>query len=184
VIEPPKPPPGPDIRTLTASIRAEFEAKEAIRNREHSTALAQLEQLKAEEQALLTRLSHLSSHLEQARQQLLGQFRQGAGQLILEAARKIAGDGLKNQPELLDKMVQDATDALGKKGLVLYIGAIDSARLMDALENSGIAVEVDFSIEGGLRAETTAGRLDATLETALAAVADVISQWQQTNDRL
>jgi len=170
----------PDVRTLTASIRAEFEAKEAARVKEHAAAMVRLQQLQAEEQARLEHLQQLSAELEGARQKLLGQLRFGAGQIILEAARKIAGDGLRTQPELVDRMVQDAIEALGKKGLVLHVSAEDSARLHDALSPSGIEVEADFAIEGGVRAESPSGRLDATLGTAMNALTEVISQWQQT----
>ena len=171
---------GPDVRTLTASIRAEFEAKEAARIKEHAATMAKLQQLQAEEQARLEQLQQLAGELESARQKLLGQLRLGAGQIILEAARKVAGDGLRAQPELLDRMVQDAIDSLGKQGLILYVGPEDEDRIRDALAPSGIEVKVDVRIEAGVRAENSTGRLDATLETAMNALTEVISQWRQT----
>lgn len=171
---------GPDVRTLTASIRAEFEAKETARAKEHAAGMARLQQLQSEEQAKIEQLQQLATELETTRQKLLSQLRYGSGQIILEAARKIAGDGLRAQPELLDRMVHEAVDALGKKGLVLYVSAEDGDRIRGALAPSGIEVEIDFSIEGGVRAEGSSGRLDATLSTAMNALTEVISQWQQT----
>jgi flagellar biosynthesis/type III secretory pathway protein FliH len=181
---PPKeaaPPPDPNKAAL-AAVRAEFEAKEKARVAEHAAAMAKLQQLQAEEQQRLEILKGLALELEGSRKKLLQQVRTGAGQMILEAARKIAGDALRNQPELVEQMVAEATEALGSKGLVLHVSPQNSEHLLETLKDTGILVETDFQMSGGLRAESPAGRLDASLETALVALSRVVEQWQDAQD--
>lgn len=176
--QPPPPPPTAEAKAL-AALRAEWEAKEAARAKEHAAALAQLQQVEAETQARLERLTQLCAAVEASRKQLLLQLRTGAATLILEAAHRIAGDALRTQPELLDRLVGDATDALGKEGLVLYVGSADAQHLRTALKGTGIQVDIDPRMSAGLRAESPAGRLDASMETALRALASVMDEWRK-----
>lgn len=178
---PPPPAPAPSAEAkMVAALKAEWEAKEAARAKEHAAALARLAQAEAEAQKRTERLGELCASVEQSRQQLLKQFRTGT--LILEVSRRVAGDALRMQPELLDRLVADAADALGKPGLVLYVAPADAEHLRKALKETGIRVDIDTTMSGGLRAESPSGRLDASLETALAALSSVIEQWQQAQD--
>ena len=177
------PPRAEDPQKLAqAALRAEFEAKDKARAAEHAAALAKLQAQQAEVQQQLEKLRALATELEGSRKTLLQQLRTGAGMLILEAARRMAGDGLRTQPELLDQMVSEATDALGSKGLVLHVSAQDAEHLAETLKETGILVETDFQMSGGLRAESPAGRLDASLEAALIALSKVVEQWQDAQD--
>lgn len=167
---------------MTAALRAEFEAKDAARAKEHQAALAALKQQQAEFQAQQEQMLNLCQQAEAARRGLVRQFREGAGALIFAAARRVAGEGLKQQPELLTQLVNESIDALGRQSLVIYSSEKNAEHLAAALKDSGIRVEVDAKISGGLRAESPAGRIDASMEAALAAIADVIEQWQKTQD--
>ena len=179
----PPPPPAPSAESkVLVALKAEWEAKEAARSKEHAAAMARLAQVEAEAQARLVRLTELCASVEQSRQQLLKQLRTGTGTLILDVSRRIAGDALRAQPELLDRLVADAADALGKPGLTLYVAKADAEHLRKALKETGIRVDIDTTMSGGLRAESPSGRLDASLETALAALSTVIEQWQQAQD--
>ena len=178
---PPPPAPSAESKALLA-LKVEWEAKEAARSKEHAAAMARLAQVEAEAQARLVRLTELCASVEQSRQLLLKQLRTGTGTLILDVSRRIAGDALRAQPELLDRLVADAADALGKPGLTLYVAKADAEHLRKALKETGIRVDIDTTMSGGLRAESPSGRLDASLETALAALSTVIEQWQQAQD--
>ena len=164
------------------ALRAEFEAKDAARAKEHAAAQQKLQQQQAELQQQQERLKKLATEMEASRRTMLKQLRTGAGQLILEAARRIAGDGLRTQPELIDQMVVEATEALGSQGLVLHVGTSDAEHLQESLKETGILVETDFQMAGGLRAESPAGRLDASMETALIALSRVIESWQEAQE--
>lgn len=182
---PPRPPPPPredPLKAKEAAMRAEFEAKEAARAKEHAAAMAKLQQLQAEETARLEQLKKLALELEGARKTMLKQLRAGSGQLILEAARKIAGDAMMGQPELIERMVSEATDALGSSGLVLHVAPQQAEHLLETLKDTGILVETDFQMAGGLRAESPLGKVDASLETALVALSRVVEQWQEVID--
>jgi flagellar biosynthesis/type III secretory pathway protein FliH len=177
------PPPAPSAEAkVVAALKAEWEAKEAARAKEHAAALARLAQAETETQKRAERLTELCAAVEQSRKQLLKQLRTGAGTLILDVSRRIAGDALRTQPELLDRLVADAADALGKPGLTLYVAPADVEHLRKVLKETGIRVDIDTTMSGGLRAESPSGRLDASLETALAALSGVIEQWQQAQD--
>ena len=169
-------------KAAQAALKAEYEAKDKARAQEHAAAMAKLQQLQAEELQKIEQLKALATELEGSRQKMLHQLRTGAGQLILEAARRMAGDALRDQPELLDQMVSEATEALGSKGLVLHVSSQNAEHLAEALKETGILVETDFQMSGGLRAESPAGRLDASLETALLALSRVVEQWQDAQD--
>lgn len=177
----PPPPPDPNKAAL-AAVKAEFEAKEKLRQQEHAAAMAKLQQLQAEELQKIEALKALATELEGARKTLLRQLRTGAGQLILEGARRMAGDALRSQPELLEQMVAEATDALGSKGLVLHVPPAQAEQLAESLRDTGILVETDLQMSGGMRAESPAGHLDASLETALIALSRVVEQWQEAQD--
>lgn len=177
----PPPPPDPNKAAL-AAVKAEFEAKEKLRQQEHAAAMAKLQQLQAEELQKIEALKALATELEGARKTLLRQLRTGAGQLILEGARRMAGDALRSQPELLEQMVAEATDALGSKGLVLHVPPAHAELLAESLRDTGILVETDLQMSGGMRAESPSGRLDASLETALIALSRVVEQWQEAQD--
>jgi flagellar biosynthesis/type III secretory pathway protein FliH len=178
----PEAPPADPQKAARDAIRAEFEAKDAARSKEHASALQKLQQQQAELQQQSERLKKLASEMETSRRTMLKQLRTGSGQLILEAARRIAGDGLRAQPELIDQMVVEATEALGSKGLVLHVGPLDAEHLLESLKETGILVETDFVMTGGLRAESPAGRLDASMETALIALSRVIESWQEAGE--
>ena len=184
--EPARPPvPSPDQKAAEqklATLRTELETKEAARLKEHAAAMAALKQQQAEAEAQRDRAAQLCADLEAARHVLQRQFRDGAGQLILEGARRIAGMGLRTQPELIRDMLVESIDALGKSGLILYVSPQDADSLRARLKDTPIRIESDERIEGGLLAESPAGRVDATMGTALQAISAVIDHWKESRD--
>ena len=165
-----------------AALRAELDAKDAARLKEHAAAMTALKQQQAEAEAQRDRAAQLCTELEAARHVLQRQFRDGAGQLILEGARRIAGIGLRTQPELLRDMLMESIDALGKADLILYVSSQDVDSLRARLKDTPIRIESDERIEGGLLAESPAGRVDATMGTALQAISAVIDHWKASRD--
>ncbi len=167
---------------LQAQIRAEFEAKESARVKEHAAIMAKLQQQQQELAAQQQQLILLCQQATEARKKLLIQFREGAGTLIEGAVRQIAGQAVQTQSMLLEQMVEEAIAALGRQELVLRVSARDAEFLSVELKDSGIRIEIDSEMSGGLRASSPAGSIDASMETAFAAIAAVIDHWKKAND--
>ncbi len=126
----------------------------------------------------VARLRAATEALGVTRRRLVDDIREGVGHLVLAGARRLAGEGLRDQPGLVESLVQDAVASLGRDGLVVRVAPDDLARVTRALEGSGAQVLADPAITGGCTAATPFGSLDATVDTACAALERVVAQWQ------
>lgn len=157
----------------------DFSARERHRAKEHATALAELKRQQQQHQQASALLKKAAEELERAHVRALDELRHGAADLILEAARRIAGEALRVQPALLDALVDEAVDALGTQGLLLKVAPEDVERVESVLKGHGrLTVEADPNIEGGCVASSPAGRIDATLGTAFAAIETIVHCWR------
>jgi flagellar biosynthesis/type III secretory pathway protein FliH len=174
-----------DAPVLDPELLAELEelrAREAVRTEEHAAAV---EELAAQDRAreaqvaeLLARLDRVARDVAAARDGLVAEVREGVGAVILEAARRIAGDQLHVDPRLLDAIVDQAVGALGREGLVIRLSPIDAGVVRERLRSTGISVVEDPSLAAGAICEGPSGRIDASLESAAAAIASVLEQWR------
>jgi flagellar biosynthesis/type III secretory pathway protein FliH len=172
----PEAPTGPDP-TEDAHLQAlaTLQTAEAAREAEHAAAMVTLATTRAELEAATARLATVARNLEAERTALLGEMRAGVAALVLEGARRIAGDALQADPRLVDALVDAGVRALGHDGLVIRVTPADAERVQARLP--GMHVVADETIDGGCAVEGPAGRIDATAATAVAAVRTVLSQW-------
>jgi flagellar biosynthesis/type III secretory pathway protein FliH len=121
-------------------------------------------------------LAALVGALEDARADAIAEVRAHAAAIILEAASHIAGDALHADPALLDALVNEGADALGREGLVVRVAPVDADALRARLPS--LALVEDFSIAAGCVCVGPAGRIDASLGSAVSAVRAVLDRWR------
>lgn len=168
----PQPAPDPSVRL------AELEEREKARQVEHAAAMKAAREAEAKARQQAERLEAAARGIESARQSLVLEFRDGAAQVILEAARRIGGDALRADAALLDALVAEAADALGKAQLRVRVSPLDAEALRARLATAGIEVVEDPTVSGGCVVEGPSGRIDASVDSALASVAAVLEQWK------
>lgn len=154
-------------------------AAEARRAREHGAALAAVAERERSLAETEQRLSDIALKLEEDRTALFREARAGLADLILAAARRIAGDALRADPALLDALVDEGVRALGDEGLVLRVSEADFDRVQERLGFRSVLVVADPELDGGCTCEGPAGRIDASKATAEAAIATVLAQWAE-----
>ncbi|MDP2307105.1 MAG: FliH/SctL family protein [Pseudomonadota bacterium] len=175
---------------------AESEHLLELRAAEHAEAMELVEQEREVMKAELLRLSAATLAMEAATREmevatltleagaraleaahvtLVGELRTEAGEVIREAARRIAGDALHVDPQLLGALVEEAVAALGRDGLQVHVSPLDADTLRERMP--GLDVVEDFTIEAGCLCVGPAGRIDASLESAMVAVGAAIERW-------
>jgi flagellar biosynthesis/type III secretory pathway protein FliH len=181
--EPPPAPPEPDpelvarIEELEAALEqsaAELEARDA----EHAAAMETIAAQRKDLAQAVERVAQVARSVDAARTALVEELREGIGSVILEAARRMAGEALHADPRLIEAMVEEASRALGREGLRVRVAPQDAAHLRAALEGQGIVVVPDPRVDAGAICEGPSGRIDASLESATSAIASVLSQWR------
>lgn len=166
-----------DSSTFGADLATEFIEKERARSMEHAAALAEIERLQAREKAAAERLAQVTADFVRQRDVALSELRAHAAELILAGARKIAGEALRVDPELLTAMIGEAVDALGTTGLTVRVASRDVERVQ-AIVAAGVVVESDASITGGCIATGPSGSIDASFERAADAVTAAVRAWK------
>lgn len=170
--------------------------RDELRATEHAEAMELIEQEREAMKAKVLRLAEATAELEgstramesarrtleigaralhAAHATLVEELRAEAGAVIREAARRIAGDALHADPTLLGALVEEAVAALGRDGLQVHVSPVDAEALRERMP--GLDVVEDFAIEAGCISVGPAGRIDASLETAMVAVGAAIERW-------
>ena len=72
------------------------------------------------------RVLQVARAVDGARSQLVEELREAVGGVILEAARRMAGQALHADPRLVDAIVDEASRALGREGLVVRVAPQDA----------------------------------------------------------
>ena len=177
-LEPAAPEPDPEliahIEALETRLEAAENARKSVAAATEARERAQGTQLKE----ALARLEAVTRDVEGARSRLVEEMRQGVGVVILEAARRIAGEQLRVDPRLLDAVVEEAGRALGKEGLVVRVAPADVELVQARMQAAGVTVVGDAAITGGAICEGPSGSIDASLDSATAAIASVLEQWR------
>lgn len=167
-------PPAPDP---LLGERQRLERADHDRTAEHQRRLADLDRALAAAKAEEQRFAGLCEQMDGLRTQLLVELRAAAGELVVSTAARIAGDALRTEPELVEALIDEAVSALGEDGLVLRVCPMDEARLRLALGDRKIQVVGDPDVRAGCIASSPVGRIDATLDTAVAALRDAAAVW-------
>lgn len=168
------PPVAPDP---LAGERQRLERVDQDRAQEHKRRLAELDQAIAAAKAEELRFATLCGQMDTLRTKLLAELRSAAGELVVSTAARIAGDALRTEPELVEALIDEAVSALGEEGLVLRVCPMDEARLRLALGDRKIQVVGDPDVRAGCIASSPVGRIDSTLDTAVAALRDAAGVW-------
>lgn len=155
------------------------ELEDRERAREHAEAVAELERLQARERAAAERLGELAAEFARLRDGLVQEMRAHTATLVLQLARRVAGEGLRTQPELLDAMVRDAIDALGPGEVLVRVSPEDEPRVRATLTGSGVRVEADPSVAAGCVSKGALGTIDASLDTAMASAEVAVRAWSE-----
>ncbi len=176
--EVPEPEPDPELIAHIEALEARLEEAENARKTAVAAAEARERAQGAKLTEALARLEAVTRDVEGARSRLVEEMRHGVGVVILEAARRIAGDQLRVDPRLLDAVVEEAGRALGKEGLVVRVAPGDVELVQTRMQAAGVSVVGDPQITGGAICEGPSGSIDASLDSATAAIASVLEQWR------
>lgn len=164
--------------TVPAALPPAPDPAAVARERAHAEAMASLAAAEAEARAAAAALKEAARVLTGMRGALLEEARAGTAAVVRAAACRIAGDALHTDAGLLQALVDEAIRALGKDGLVVHVSPSDADMLRDVLGDSAVEVVEDFGVEAGCVFEGPAGRIDASIESAVAAVNAVLDQWK------
>lgn len=156
-----------------------FAESEALRAREHAMLLAELEAERKRVRDSAARLGQLAGELVRLRAQAIQQLRDGAGPLMVEGARALATEGLRAQPELLARLVDDACELVGRVGARVFVNPADAERLSELLAPS-IEVVADPAVQAGCVCEGPTGKVDRRVEAGAAALAAESAAWRDT----
>lgn len=184
---PPEPPPvdarpdaSPEPRSKLIEaeelLRARFEKADRERAAEHQTAMEAIQLELAAAQAERMRLSTLADGLVALRTALLQEMRAHTVDLVVTTSERIAGAALRTDPALLMAMIEDAAGMLGEE-LTVRVNPEDEARVREALGDRTIKVLPDFAVRAGCVAHSASGRIDASLDTAVAALRASAEPW-------
>ncbi len=180
----------PDIATeapaaLTAAtaaareIESSFHERERIRAEEHGQLLADLELQKAKTKASNERLGQLAGELVRMREAMVAEVREHAGAMMLLGARRLAGEALRGEPELLESLIRSTVDGLGGGAVVVRVNPEDAARLGATLGDD-VRVVGDTSIHAGCIAQGDHGTIEATVDVAAGSLLAEVQAWKRT----
>lgn len=167
-----------EVPQVVVPLPAGPDPRDLARERAHSAALASLAAAEAEARSAAGTLREATESVRAMRRGLVDEVRATTAAVILEAARRIAGDALHADPALLNAIVDEAVRTLGRDGLVVRVAPVDGERVRKALGAGDITVVEDPTITAGCVCEGLAGSIDASVECAVAAVAAVLEQWK------
>lgn len=172
------PPASVEVPAGPTILPEEVEALRHAHAREVAALHSELGRARAESHAAIEELNRLAGSLTALHTSLLIELRAHAADVIIATATHLAGEGLRVQPELLDTLITEAIAALGMDGLVLRVSIADEARVRAAFEPQNVRVLADERVSAGCIAQGTAGTIDASLDTAFAALTAAGAQWQ------
>lgn len=162
--------------------RAEREAMERAereREAEHQRLRAELDKATGTARAAAERFVALAEELAGLRRSLVAELRAQATEIIVETAVRIAGDALVVDTSLVDAMIEEAIAELGDADLTLRLSPEDAERVGPALSARKVRVLADPGLRAGCVASGPRGQIDASLDTAVAAVRRTAAPWSQ-----
>jgi flagellar biosynthesis/type III secretory pathway protein FliH len=177
---------GPAVDTAAAATAAAAAAAAAL---EAATAAAtaareaaeieaeRLAEVRAAFEVEVERARAFAEALEAAQSKLVREIRGEVAQIVLAAARAIAGEALHADPLLLDAMVSTAVEAFGRDGLVVRVAPADAPGVR--LRHPELEVREDATLEAGMVATGPAGSLDASFGRATTAIEDALARWRE-----
>ena len=132
-----------------------------------------------EVRATAAALSSALLQLQALRSQAVRAAAADVGVMVTQLARRLVGDSLALHPDALPGLVDGAVSQLpDDDDLVIRVAPDDVSRVRDALDDRfEERIVGDPAIRAGCRVETRHASIDATLDTAMAAVEGAIKAW-------
>jgi len=127
-------------------------------------------------QTVLTHYHQSLTNLDEVRDRMLSQMQLDILDLVLHTATKVIHTELQANPQVILTMVKEAIQTLKqRKNLTVYLNPDDHVHVMaisEAEKQSWLGTQVQLESDprlsrGSFRIETTAGELDANVETQL-----------------
>lgn len=126
-------------------------------------------------------MKSLGTELAELRRQLVARTASEVGDVVLAVARRVVGDALALHPEALANVVSGALEQLPLEDeLTVRVRpeAVEAIR-GNLGEREGLAVVSDDTVTEGAVVETRYGRVEATLDTAMAGIEEAVRAWQE-----
>jgi flagellar biosynthesis/type III secretory pathway protein FliH len=174
--DPTPPEPRPKLVEAEELLRARFEKADRERAAEHAAAMEALHTARAEAEAERDRFTTLAEELGQVRAALIQEMRGHTVDLVVLTAERIAGAALRTDPELLLGVIEDAIGSLGDE-VTVTVSPDDEARVTAAMAGRPIRVVADIAVRAGCIVHSPSGRIDAALDTAVAALRASAEPW-------
>lgn len=146
---------------------------------EHQMALASANAAEAAAASNSQRFGRMIGELGHLRERAAAELRAEAGEIILTAARRLAGRALQVSPGVLEELVNECVEALGGRALIVRVNPEDVERVAAAV-SGGVRVVPDASVHAGCIAEGEGTRVEATMSGGLSTLADELAAWRRT----
>ena len=168
-----------EVEALLVAAKAEGRAEAEA---EAKVALAAVE---AQAAAELERMVAIADGLDVFRAAIREEARDLCGRFVVQALRRVA----MRTPEVLDEILRarcgEVVEQMVGAGDVVVRVHPDDLKLAKRLvgERAGWTVVADKAVKGGCLAESSAGRMDGTLDASLKAVQDAVKAWRAESKR-
>jgi flagellar biosynthesis/type III secretory pathway protein FliH len=118
--------------------------------------------------------------LQKTRKQWKSEVRNMLGELVMVGVRQVVSDSAELQADMLrDRFAEVGERLIGEQDVLIRVRPEDEALAKEFLgDRDGWNIVCDTDMSGGLIAETTAGKVDATMGAAISGLADAVQVWQ------
>jgi flagellar biosynthesis/type III secretory pathway protein FliH len=171
-------PPGPTEEELLDMLREAHSRGKAEGAAESDEAIAAVRKEAAEE---LEKLSAVADALDSHRATLQAEAREQVGKLLILSLRRLTA----RTPELLDRILEARCGEVaehmvgaGEVSVRVHPNDVDLARRFLG-DRKGWRIEGDRKIRGGCVAESSTGRMDASLDAGLDAIQEAVKLWRE-----
>jgi flagellar biosynthesis/type III secretory pathway protein FliH len=170
----------PEAPTLPATEDELQELLERTFTRGREAAELALSDTRVEVEAERERLIRLRDSIDASRTQWSEDVRSVLGELVIVGVRSVISESVTLQEQLLqDRFAEIGERLIGEQTVLIHVRPEDedAARALVG-ERPGWKVVPDPDLSGGVVAETEGGKVDASLGSALAGLADSVQDWQ------
>jgi flagellar biosynthesis/type III secretory pathway protein FliH len=170
----------PEGPTLPATEDELQELLESTFNQGREAAELALSDTRVEVEAERERLIRLRDSIDASRTKWSEDVRSVLGEVVMVGVRSVISESATLQEQLLqDRFAEIGERLIGEQTVLVHVRPEDedAARALVG-ERSGWKVVPDPDLSGGVVAETEGGKVDASLGSALAGLADSVQDWQ------
>lgn len=167
------------VNARIAELEAELIRRDQARQVEHESRIAELEIERQKLHAASTRVGSVAGELVRARVAMIDQFKSAAGSLLLAGARRLAGESLSAQPELLANRANELAALLGDGDVRVRVNPADHAALAPLLPDS-MSLVSDTNVGAGCIVESSHGSVDGSVSTAGRGLDHQTAAWRKS----